>query len=456
MRNYCGPILVPIPYTIKPISYGGSYLTKNLYCRIEALNFDPTVVVSLNFTRMVNEPLDDIFVEIFYFDDSYKSQNIRDTSFYAEAFGISRFVFNYLSVQAKSKSPFELIFSLSNKSETNYIGIIIAVCVVIALCLICSGVFYKCSKVIMEKNRLKEEEERRRRLLLVEQIERERYQAVQLRESEEERKKIKLKNALKKLFETDLKPKKYKEDNNKFHTNCTICIEDFKPESVVVTLVCEHIFHFECLKDMLKKQKGEPKCPNCSSNLVPDGFLDVEEENLDEINRNRLNVTNNRTNLTINMNSINTSNNNLELRENRERNIVIQGNDNSSTINHNQLRNNFIENDSRSHTNNITNINSNSNQRSSILNPVNLNNLNQGNSNNSNTSNNNSHTGSLNLNSVSNSNQNNAVLNQQIQNNDRLNQERNQLNRGQQPREVSGFNSEAYRLNMDSINRNFH
>lgn len=352
MRNLCGPLTIPIPYTISPPLYAGSFLTKNMYCRIEALNFDPTVVVSFNMTRAIMDPLDDISLEIHYYDTDFKIYHIKEQSFYADAFGISKFVINYLSVNAKQQTPFTIVVDINNKSDTNYIGLIIAVSVVVTLCLICSGVFYKCSKLIMEKNRIKEEADRRRRVMLLEQLDnRTRVEA----DAERDSHKKKLQQALKSLFENDLKPRKYKEESNEFHTNCTICLEDFKPESKVVTLLCKHVFHFECIKDWIKKQKGDPKCPNCNSKMVPDEYLERDVEKVDLENEEAR--TNNVNNVNLNHND-----NNLVLREN---------------IDNNQMRNNFIANDQRnninvnSNNNNNPNNANNNNPRMNLLNPLN-------------------------------------------------------------------------------------
>jgi hypothetical protein len=144
----------------------------------------------------------------------------------------------------------------------------------------------------MEKNRKRAEEQIRRQLAIENRqvalananLDTNTNPAI-IAQAEAEKKRNKIKNALKKLFEEDLKPRKYNEDNNYFHTDCTICLEVFKESSIVTTLLCKHVFHFECIKDYIKKRKIEFKCPNCNDKIITDKLIEdsIEIIRADEI-----------------------------------------------------------------------------------------------------------------------------------------------------------------------------
>lgn len=75
---------------------------------------------------------------------------------------------------------------------------------------------------------------------------------------------------LNKLLNSSIKGIKYNDKINVFKVNCTICLENFNSDSLVIKLFCKHIFHFQCLKNLMikNKHKSELKCPNCNNEAV--------------------------------------------------------------------------------------------------------------------------------------------------------------------------------------------
>ncbi len=57
--------------------------------------------------------------------------------------------------------------------------------------------------------------------------------------------------------------KEYK-DTTGCNTNCTICLEDYKPTDIVKQTICNHTFHPSCLKEWTKDNHT---CPNCKGSL---------------------------------------------------------------------------------------------------------------------------------------------------------------------------------------------
>ena len=74
-----------------------------------------------------------------------------------------------------------------------------------------------------------------------------------------------------KMLREELEPKNFDEldrKENSMSENCTICLEDFKKDEKVVSLLCKHIFHFFCLNDWLTQNILSPKCPNCNHFVI--------------------------------------------------------------------------------------------------------------------------------------------------------------------------------------------
>ena len=77
------------------------------------------------------------------------------------------------------------------------------------------------------------------------------------------------KEEIDKLFKTELIPTKYFKSNQADDFNkCTICQEDYKNGSSIITTKCKHIFHFECFKNWVYNNITIPKCPNCNKPIL--------------------------------------------------------------------------------------------------------------------------------------------------------------------------------------------
>ena len=83
-----------------------------------------------------------------------------------------------------------------------------------------------------------------------------------------------------------MKTKKYKEIQNEnidiINNKCPIDIENFEPDDDVIINKCRHLFHYDCLKTFIEKNKTkkEFKCPLCNNPL----FDIVMSEKIDEKN----------------------------------------------------------------------------------------------------------------------------------------------------------------------------
>ncbi|EAR82751.2 C3HC4 type (RING finger) zinc finger protein (macronuclear) [Tetrahymena thermophila SB210] len=68
----------------------------------------------------------------------------------------------------------------------------------------------------------------------------------------------------------------YHTDNQYHHTECSICLVDFKQADPLYVLVCSHIFHQHCFEEWVKVQFNPVTCPNCKISLNNNAFTLIE------------------------------------------------------------------------------------------------------------------------------------------------------------------------------------
>ncbi len=252
--------------------------------------------------------------------------------------GVISLKFFFFSRSSYSKLPFNINISNESASTNNYLGLFISLGIVVFICLMCSFCFYKCSKIMLENAERRRIDQRRRPNGNIINV------AMNLNLNEEDVLRKSNEEILNKLLQTDLKPMKYNENINHFHTNCTICLEEFHSSTEVIFLFCKHIFHFSCLKDWLDKNILLPKCPNCNYNVLTGGIIDLNPNNNNNYNNNNGDM-----NLIIENQLINVNRN---VNNNTQNNI---SRDNNQEIN--QKENNIINVNIRNNENNIDNLN---------------------------------------------------------------------------------------------------
>jgi hypothetical protein len=68
--------------------------------------------------------------------------------------------------------------------------------------------------------------------------------------------------------------------------SCSICLDEFVPESQLYTIPCKHLFHTDCLKDWVAENY---KCPVCRCEIAK-YKVDLEEEDEEDIERLELSI----------------------------------------------------------------------------------------------------------------------------------------------------------------------
>jgi hypothetical protein len=91
-----------------------------------------------------------------------------------------------------------------------------------------------------------------------------------------------IKEKTKKIFD-NLEQHKYKIELNKYNSNCSICLEHFCENSMIVKLQCDHIFHVNCLKTWFENVIHELKCPNCFTKIDLEKLIEENKKDCDII-----------------------------------------------------------------------------------------------------------------------------------------------------------------------------
>ena len=157
MRRYCGAFLEqPPPFTAQLTSFEFKYGTPNLFCQWQAINTNSSGFnLITNLTRYVFDQTDEFGIEIVYSNGVDLIKDIQTTSFYDSEQFIDHIYFYYFTIKAKNSLPFLLTFSNQSIIVSNYLGIYIAVGVVVFLCFVCSIFFYKCSRILIDRQNLR-------------------------------------------------------------------------------------------------------------------------------------------------------------------------------------------------------------------------------------------------------------------------------------------------------------
>jgi len=214
---------------------------------------------------------DSFYIQIIDFNgkSNYKNVSGSDTISYLFQ-NLSTVVVHYVGYKKISANSFLIIVS-DKETKVNIVTvfIILGICIISVLILVI--ILYRCRQAYL----LKQQQEEERLEMQARQMDG--GVNVYPSNAENERDRVEANvNKLELLFLTKLKPKRYTYAINEFQSNCTICLEEFNLESMVIKLdSCKHIFHSSCLNNSLMKNALNPKCPNCNLSIF-------DERNPDE------------------------------------------------------------------------------------------------------------------------------------------------------------------------------
>ena len=272
MSSNCGGSLsLIVPTTIAIPKLDTYYGKPNMYCRWQILTQFPDVLIT--FDKMVKMIGDKHTLQIVYNRKETEVVELEFDNYTLLRDDVDKIFFHYSSPHDKIEAPF-LLSITTQAVEVDYIYLIIFLVSAIGSCFVCTCVFYKCSKMIIDNNNRRLNEIARGNLDEINNLDAPTNR--QLVVSSLERKV--------ELIHKNLKPHAYDAKKNQYGSNCTICLEEYKSDESVCVLKCNHIFHETCIRDFFKKNINSLKCPNCNKELEDSiDTIRVEENQVNSV-----------------------------------------------------------------------------------------------------------------------------------------------------------------------------
>lgn len=280
-KKYCGPedlgnsekITITIP------KVDGKYGTQNLLCRYTFTNLKEKneIILSTQLSVMNLGRGFSIYFFVKFTDSTTAVRNI-DKEQYKVTIDQARTIDIYVGfTDILDNSPFTI--TIESEEPTINLTLIITIVLIIVACIICSVSIYLFSKRLARKRELQNQLNREIATVGTIQV----YPIVNGNSQRnlvntEELIKQKRKEQLGQVLKNVIKPTKYSDDIGKYNMNCTICLEEFRIDSIVGITQCHHVFHYQCLKTWLHQNLLNPKCPNCNSHILPECNINPAEQ----------------------------------------------------------------------------------------------------------------------------------------------------------------------------------
>jgi hypothetical protein len=244
-------------------------------------------------------------------------------------------LFLYTSEYTFDKEPFEIVIEKEGK-KTLIIIIILILLIIIAcaICVISIIIFYK---------------QRKQRLEYLRRRDRHRQEVDERNKKKIEEKKKK-KNLIKEFLNERLFRSKFRDLNENAEKKCSICLEEFLPETEICITDCHHFYHFECMKKWMNDNVEHIKCPLCNFVFIHD---DIKVSEIKNTNNNYEIIKKYKENA-----SKNNYNNYTELEQlNKNNSLLLNNNINNENLNSENDTNKSLNNDNYTDKTKITNNN---------------------------------------------------------------------------------------------------
>jgi len=348
MELYCGNTNGQIPsFTAKLQNVNGAYGKNIMYCKYVFNNLLGYKYISMKYEQNVNFFDAIISIEVIKFNGDSEIYKPQTENFVLNESDISTVYFHLITLSSSSQLPFRITSYGDDKipkknSLSDQIGLGLAVGTIVLIASCCALSIYKFSRRAYLSRRRNQQINNRE---FVDNVER-------VRERNTEK--------LKSLFETVIKPVVYNPTMNDYNINCTICLEEFKEENLVIKLKCLHLFHQNCAQEWFEKNILKPNCPICnylvfeneSDNLRTNIPINRQLDNNNNLNSNNNYENNDNLEAAVHPVEIHTNiasfqirnNTNTHLNQSINIELVDNNNINVDTRGHNSVINHNIEN----------------------------------------------------------------------------------------------------------------
>lgn len=254
----------------------GYYGAENLFCKYIYENDDDSkiIYIDVKINRMFFRDIS-FYISAQFSDNSIQYREVNKPDFSAGVTKGRVVTLYYFSKQKFTNTPFKL--GIIAKLPGISISLIVTISLVIAACIICSVSIYLFSRRIRARNQARMNIAMHQANIhgnayanIYPNANAQAGVAMVLPQQSEEEMKKKKKIQLDEMFNTAMKQQSYNQELGKFNLNCTICLEEYDKMSRVTLTVCNHLFHYDCLKSWLMKNLLNSKCPNCNYHLLPE------------------------------------------------------------------------------------------------------------------------------------------------------------------------------------------
>ncbi len=320
-KSFCGEFIkVKNKYVLEIPNKNGYYGLDNLYCTYTFTNDKSGgSVFDVNFQK--NQ--EDVYVDyiVYYTDSTYNYVSPRKDESSSSYTKVKFFEFFVYLGDNFRQSPFRVEIEIKDYSKIIIIGTILIISI---FCVVCAIAIYCFSKRLI--NEARTTNNYGTGAIIIHPNSNDNYII-----EEQQLKKKKIEELLN--DPECLGSKICKKEYEKYGNNCTICLEEFKVDKDYVSVTpCEHVFHYKCLSNYMKKSITNTHCPNCNGDLLVQAktkTIQIERKNNDNvISRNTTrNPRRNNTNNTNENNNIPLRRRQSNYRENRNRN---EGNNNNN------------------------------------------------------------------------------------------------------------------------------
>ena len=313
-ETYCGELIISKKkINLELPEINGYYGLTNLYC-IYTYKSDKSSITFFNFDIKTNK--NNIKIEYaVYFNDGTFTYLIINNSKSKTSYNDVKYIqfFIYLG-ESYSESPFSIEVTMKQ-----YDKIVLAITIIVILfsCFCCVMVIYCFTKKFRRESNYYNDYNNDNYTFPI------RRNLGNFNSPNEQRRNNK------KKIELLLKDPKYlgskicKKEYEKYGTNCTICLEEFKVDEDKISLTpCYHVFHYKCLSNYMRKSEKNIHCPNCNQDLLNSWSKMPENINPDTIQIYNRNHNNNII--------INNSRRNTRTRSRRRENNEINNNENNN------------------------------------------------------------------------------------------------------------------------------
>lgn len=294
MNRYCGDENIELEDNHKTLTipniednYGRAFLL----CQYTFENSNPknNLYCEINIARNALSNMK-ILIDVIFKDGSPTQREVELPQYLVKIENARTVTFYLYQDKSFDEIPFTIDLSLEKAKVS--VTLVITIVLVIIVCIICAiSIYVFCQKINRRNKILARIGDARNNSNELSRIREEARNNEQIiRVLDEIVREARLKE-IDNLFSHVMKAIPFSSSVGKYNSSCSICLDEFKENHIVCVTECNHVFHVNCLKNWLKTNLMNPKCPNCVCSLLKE-----HNDTTNVTNTSNVITTNNNTN----------------------------------------------------------------------------------------------------------------------------------------------------------------